>query len=142
MIELMQGILIICFHKEFHKPQHSLLSFGFFIYHVFMRINKFAVQCWLICLSFRSYCFSDVADIKTSWLWDGQDFWILEVNVNIFLSMALTQNSYFVSFETIKVYNWIVKFFFFFYQISTVTGELRYGDALRLLYMVEEASKG
>ena len=113
MIELMQGVLIICFHKEFHKPQHSLLSFGFFIYHVFMRINKFAVQCWLICLSFRTYCFSDVADIKTSWLWDGQDFWILEVNVNIFLSMALTQNSYFVSFETIKVYNWIVNFFFF-----------------------------
>ena len=55
--------------------------------------------------------------------------------------MALTQNSYFVSFEAVKVYNWIVNFFFF-YQISTVTGELRYGDALRLLYMVEEASKG
>ena len=98
--------------------QHSLLNFGFFIYHVFMRINKFAVQCWLICLSFRAYCFSDVADIKTSWLWDGQDFWILEVNVNIFLSMALTQNSYFVSFETIKVYNWIVKFFFFFIRFQ------------------------
>ena len=25
--------------------QHSLLSFGFFIYHAFMQINKFAVQC-------------------------------------------------------------------------------------------------
>ena len=25
--------------------QHSLLSFGFFIYHVFMQINKFAIRC-------------------------------------------------------------------------------------------------
>ena len=26
--------------------------------------------------------------------------------------MALTQDSYFVSFETVKFYNWIVKYFF------------------------------
>ena len=34
----------------------------------------------------------------------------LEVNINIFLNMALTQDSYFVSFETVKIYNWIVKY--------------------------------
>jgi len=69
MIELMQGILIICFHKECnHKPTHNTcptftLSFGFFIYHVFVQMNKFAILFWLICLSFRTYCFSDVADV-------------------------------------------------------------------------------
>lgn len=28
------------------------------------------------------------------------------------------------------------------FQISTISGELRYGDAMRLLYTLEEATKG
>ena len=38
-------------------------------------------------------------------------------DVNIFLNMALTQDSYFVSFEIVKFCNWIVKYFFFKFQL-------------------------
>lgn len=46
---------------------------------------------------------------------------------------------FFILTETFKIYNWIILVAF---QISTITGELRYVDALRLLYTLEDASKG
>ena len=42
---------------------------------------------------------------------------VFPTGVNIFLNMALTQDSYFVSFETVKFYNWIVIYFFFKFQL-------------------------